>query len=252
MKTAIVTGAGRNQGIGAEICRQLSRKGLDIFFTTFDVYDSMSGISDKDYEKTLFECRSLGTNIFFRPFDLTLQENIISLFDEAEKLIGNIDILVNCICFHRFDDIDSVSAESLDMNFQVNVKSIALLCKEFYHRFSGTNGRVVNLSSTQNLEPLTTEVSYAFSKAVIPVIVSTWAPVMATKYITINAINPGAIEIGEKVDINTDKYIKNNLFGRLGSTVDVGNIVSFLVSEEGGWITGQTINSEGGLFRGIR
>jgi 3-oxoacyl-[acyl-carrier protein] reductase len=252
IKTAIVTGAGRNQGIGAEICRMLSRKGIDVFFTSCEGYDSdFLNVLGSDYTKTLAECRSFGSKVFFETFDLTSQSNIAYLFNKAEIALGHIEILVNCICCHQFDDIDDITPELLDINFQVNAKSIFLLCREFYRRFTGTSGRIVNLSSTQNLEPLTTEISYALSKATIPVLVSTLAPIMATKGITINAVNPGATEIGDKTDKNMDQYQKSNLFDRPGSPTDAANIVSFLVSKEGEWITGQTLNSEGGVFRTI-
>jgi len=127
-----------------------------------------------------------------------------------------------------------------------------LLCKEFYAQSSGDVQSIVCLSSTQNMEALTQEVSYAISKASVPIIVSTLAPVMAKKRITINAVNPGATEIGDKTKNNIGVNIEENIFGRLGLPQDTANIVSFLVSDEGRWITGQTINSEGGLFRGIR
>lgn len=95
------------------------------------------------------------------------------------------------------------------------------------------------------------EISYAISKATVPVIVSTLAPIMATKGITINAINPGATEIGDLSDRNINLYQQGNYFKRLGTPKDAANLVCFLISNEGQWITGQTINSEGGIFRGI-
>ena len=133
----------------------------------------------------------------------------------------------------------------------VNAIAVFLLCKEFYSRYIGNSGRIINLSSTQSLEPLSTEIAYAISKATIPVIVSTLAPIMATKGITINAVNPGATEIGDINDRNISIYQHLNQFGRLGTPEDAANIVCFLVGDEGKWITGQTINSEGALFRGI-
>jgi len=252
-KNAIITGAGRNKGIGAEVCRTLAMHGINVFFTTFDEYDTLiGGFSCSDYKKTLEECQSYGVNAFFQCFDLTNTNNIETLFLSAQEKLGNIDILVNCACYHELDSIESINSKVLDINFNINAKAILLLCREFFLRFSGTYGRIVNLSSTQNLEALTSEISYAISKASIPVIVSTLAPIMATKGITINGVNPGATKIDSKRDKNIDVYLKNNLFGRLGFPKDAANIIFFLVSEEGEWITGQTINSEGGLFRGIK
>jgi 3-oxoacyl-[acyl-carrier protein] reductase len=253
MKNAIITGAGRNKGIGAEVCRTFAMNGINVFFTTFEEYDTMiGGFSHSDYNKTLAECQLYGVKAFFQCFDLTNIDSIEELFSTAQEKLGDIDILVNCACYHESDSIENLDSKVLDINFNVNAKAILLLCREFFLRFSGTEGRIINLSSTQNFEALISEISYAVSKAAIPIIVSTLAPIMAKKSITINAVNPGATEIGGEHDRNLDVYLKNNLSGRLGLPKDAANIIFFLASEEGKWITGQTINSEGGLFRRIK
>jgi 3-oxoacyl-[acyl-carrier protein] reductase len=252
MRNAIVTGAGRNLGIGAEICRAFAQSGINVYFTTNAEYDTrIAGISQTDYEKTRLECAAYDVAAFFHEYDLCKQQEILHLFDDAERSLGHIDILVNCLCYHTHDGIDNLTEELLDSNFAVNAKSIMLLCKEFYNRFTGEDGRIICLSSTQNLEPLTTEIAYAISKASVPVVISTLAPIMAKKGVRINAVNPGATEIGDIKDRTIDDYKSTNKFGRLGMPSDAANIVTFLVSEKGQWITGQIINSEGGTFRGL-
>jgi 3-oxoacyl-[acyl-carrier protein] reductase len=251
-KNAIITGAGRNKGIAAEICRALARKGINIYFTSCESYDnSIRNFDNSDYNKTLEECRSFGIKAFFQCFDLTKTVDIKNLFQNANEKLGNIDILVNCACYHTFDALEDISDFTLDTNVNINTKVPLLLCKEFYRCNSGNGGSIVLFSSTQNLEALTTEISYAISKASVPVIVSTLAPIMAIKGITINAVNPGTTEIDDKNDRKINVCQQDNMFGRLGLPEDAANLVSFLVSNEGKWITGQTINSEGGLFRGM-
>ena len=183
---------------------------------------------------------------------MSSQRSVISLFDDANKVLGDIDVLVTCHCCHAFDSFGSIKEEDFDCNLSVNTKATFMLCQEFYNRFNNQSGRIVNISSTQALEPLTSEVSYAITKSTIPVLVSTLAPIMAKKNITINSVNPGPTDVGDDShnefnDINI--YKEKNLFGRAGKPEDVANLVSFLISEKGSWITGQTINSEGGLFR---
>lgn len=249
---AIVTGAGRHNGIGAQICRTLAQKNVNIYFTSFDKYDTnVGGIQKSEYEQTLKECRAFGVKAFYETFDLTERTNIITLFDNAIKKMGSVEILINCICCHEFDSFLEVNEMQINTNFNVNAKAVFFLCQEFYKRFSGASGRIINLSSTQNLEPLCNEIAYAISKATVPVIVSTLAPIMATKGITINAVNPGATEIGDISECNINLYQQSNYFNRLGTPEDAANLVCFLASNEGQWITGQTINSEGGIFRGI-
>lgn len=249
---AIITGAGRNTGIGAQICRSFAEKGINVYFTTYDKYDlEVCGIPARDYEITFAECQKAGVNVFFGIYDLTTSMGVKSLFDDATSKLGNIDILVNCLCYHTSDALGQIEAEILSKNLDVNTKAVFLLCQEFYLRFSGNEGSIINLSSTQNMEPLPHEISYALSKAAIPVLVNTLAQEMAKKNISINAVNPGPTEIGDKKDINLEYYKMVNPFGRLSSPQDTANIVLFLVSHEGHWITGQTINSEGGIYRGI-
>ncbi|MDR0743864.1 MAG: SDR family oxidoreductase, partial [Tannerella sp.] len=250
-KNAIITGAGRHKGIGAQVCRALARKGINIYFTTFDEYDcTVGGIKSSEYQQTLEECRAFGVKAYYAAFDLRNQKDVTALFDDAINKLGTVDILINCLCYHKFDSFNSISEPQIEINLDVNIKSVFLLCQEFYRRYTGNSGRIVNFSSTQNLEPLPTEIAYAISKAVAPVVVSTLAPIMASKGITINAVNPGPTDTGYMNDSDINYYCKYNQFGRLGTPEDAANIVCFLVSDEGGWITGQTINSEGGLFRG--
>ncbi len=252
IKNAIVTGAGRNAGIGAEVCRTLAKNGINVYFTSYDYYDmKVADIPKEDYKKTLNKCKEYGVNVFFAVHNLTKNNEIVRLFDEAESKMGKVDILVNCSCYHIHDDISKVSEVLLDDNFSINAKSVMLLCREFYLRFLGKEGRIINFSSTQNLEALTTEISYAISKASVPVIVSTLAPIMASKGITINAVNPGATDVGDIHDNNIHEYLRSNKFSRLGLPSDAANLVQFLVSDAGKWITGQTINSEGAICRGL-
>ena len=234
------------------MCRALAKKGVNVYFTSHEAYDSsIGGFGINDYEKTLNECRALGVSTHFKPFDLSIKANVCDLFDDAIAKLGQIDVLINCLCYHQFDSIDSIEDTLFASNIQVNCNAVFYLCQEFFRRYNGNNGRIISLSSTQNLEPLTSEISYAISKSAVPVIVYTLAPIMAKKGITINAVNPGATDIGDVKDRNINDYRDSNQFGRLGTPADAANLISFLISEDGKWITGQTINSEGAIFRGL-
>jgi len=248
---AIVTGAGRCLGIGAKIACTLAEMGTNVYLTSFDTYDiSIGQFSATEYLKTIKKCREYGVKVYYSSYDLTSQSNISALFDDANSKLGPINILINNLCYHVIDSFGEIDEESLSSALNTNAKATLLLCQEFYRRHCGNFGRIINLASTQNLEPLTHEIAYAVSKASIPVITSTLAPIMAAKGITINGVNPGATDIGDLKSTMLDKYRKCNGFGRIGATSDVANLVIFLLSDSGKWITGQTINSEGALLRG--
>lgn len=104
------------------------------------------------------------------------------------------------------------------------------------------------MSSTQALEPLLHTLAYGITKSVIPGIVYTLYPLLGRKNITINAIYPGPTKVGYDNETNSIP-IFNLSFGRIGETEDVVNLIDFLVSPKGKWVTGQVINSEGGLVR---
>ena len=154
--------------------------------------------------------------------------------------------MVHCVCFHQLDSIENLTSEFLDKNYGVNVRATALLCKEFLLNYSGKGGRIVLLSSMQDKEHLISEIAYAITKASIPVLTKTLSPLLTSKGITINAINPGTTDIG-LTDTHNEHYLSNDPCRRLGTPTDSANVVSFLVSEAGKWIRGQTIDSDGGL-----
>ena len=249
----IVTGAGRNKGIGAEICRTLSENGNNIYFTSFAQYDvKVCGIEPHEYELTKEECKKYRNKVFFGFFDLTKPAEVSELFNDAIMKMGSVDALVNCLCYHEYDSFGSIEEKVLDTNYQTNTKAILMLCQEFYVRFNGKSGSIVNLSSLQAIQPLYNEVCYAITKASIPIITSTLAFQMGEKNININAVNPGPTEIGiEDEEAFLKQCQKANPFRRVGKPRDVANIVCFLLSDAGHWISGQTIDSEGALYRGI-
>ena len=115
---AIITGAGRNKGIGAEICRSFAKSGMDIYFTSFDSYDKLvANISSEDYERTLLECKNYGVKSYFGIYDLSKKKEVEKLFDDAEKKMGKVNILINCLCYHVYDDIVNIGEQLLDKNF---------------------------------------------------------------------------------------------------------------------------------------
>lgn len=252
---AIVTGVGRSTGIGAAISIAFAKLGINVFLTSCREEDAENGIleslkkNNMDYGDIAKKCEKLGVNAAFMDYNLRDARNITSLFDAANAALGNIDILITCHCMHKGDSLGEIDPADVKESFEVNAESTFLLCQEFYRRFNGDFGSIVLLSSTQCLERLACEISYAISKASVPIIVSTLAPLMAQKGVTINAVNPGPTDTQDGASLKP--FIDNNAFGRVGLPNDAANLVCFLVSENGHWITGQIINSEGCPIRRI-
>jgi len=125
-----------------------------------------------------------------------------------------------------------------------------MLIKEFIGRFEvSSSGRIVNITSGQSLSQMNAEIAYAMTKGAIETLTKTIYSELAMEGVTINAVNPGPNDTGWMDDELKQKLIDRFPMGRVGLPSDTANLVTFLCSEEGGWITGQVIHSEGGFIR---
>ena len=251
-KRALVTGASRRIGIGAAICRALAHAGAGIAFTHWTRYDTgMYGSSADEPAELLAELRAMGVQAEAIEFDLSASDAGTRLFDDVESRLGPIDILVNNAAFSTHDNWETLTAESFDSHSFVNSRATALLSVEMARRFhKDAGGRIVNFSSGQHLGPMPDELSYAMSKGAIIAFSQSIAPDLAKQGITINVVNPGPTDTGWMTPEIEADVIQKTPSGRAGTPEDVARLVSWLVSDEAAWITGQVINSEGGFIRG--
>jgi 3-oxoacyl-[acyl-carrier protein] reductase len=251
-KTALVTGAGRLGGIGAAACRMLAEKGADIFFTYYLPYDQdeewKSG-TETEIMNLIASIREMGSKAGAIEVDLSNAGSASLLFNAAEKEIGTPDILVNNACYSKNDNIDSLNEASIDKHYEVNVRAVLMLCKEFSLRYQGDEGRIINLTSGQGIGPMTGEIAYAATKGAIQAVTATLAAELAPKKITVNTVNPGPTDTGWMDESLRALLLPKFPLGRIGMPEDAARIIAFLASSESRWITGQTINSEGGFLR---
>lgn len=248
-KNAIVTGASRQAGIGAAIARALAEAGANVFVSYYHPYDAAQvwGSTEGEVEALLDELRSCGVNAEGLELDLSQASAAATLFDHAEASLGNIDILVNNAAHSERDGIDKLTAEGLDKHYAVNLRAAALLCAEFVRRFSGTSGRIINLSSGQSFGPMPGELAYAATKGAIEALTVSLSAEVAQRSITVNAVDPGVTDTGWITEDFKAELLHNAPLGRLGTPEDAARLVRFLASDEAGWITGQLIRSRGGL-----
>lgn len=251
-KIALVTGVSRLKGIGRAICLELARRDIDIFFTFWRQYDKQMPweVGEDEPDQIQEEIRSLGVRCEKIELDLSLQSSISKLFDAANKRIGKPVILINNATYSTQTDIENFSTSELDKHYQINIRATTLLTIEFIQRFEGIkSGRIINLSSGQSLGQMSDEIAYAITKGAIETLTCTISQKIASKGITINAVNPGPNDTGW-----IDKKMKKELINRfpmkrLGRPQDTAKLIGFLSSEEAEWITGQIIHSEGGFIR---
>ena len=251
-KIAIVTGVSRQKGIGRTICCELASKGFDIFFTYWLAYDKKMPWSVNEDEPELIQKEILeqGVKCEKLELDLSSEKAYQQLFTAVESKLGNPLILVNNATYSTETTINSLTESELDKHYAINLKATTLLTLEFIRQFKfNKNGRIINLTSGQSLGQMPHEIAYAITKGAIETLTYTLSQEIASKGITINAVNPGPNDTGWMDENLKNKLINQFPMKRIGKPEDTAKLIVFLASENAEWITGQIIHSEGGFKR---
>jgi 3-oxoacyl-[acyl-carrier protein] reductase len=167
----------------------------------------------------------------------------------AADAIGPLDILVVNHARSGHAGLEALTAAQIDAFLHENVRASLLLVREFAarHDDSREGGRVVLMTSGQHLAPMSGEVAYAVSKGALQQATSTLADELADRHITVNTVNPGPTDTGWGLaDRNPASAMP---FGRWGEPDDAARLIAWICSDDARWITGQTIDSEGGFRR---
>lgn len=249
-KTAIVTGASRDVGIGAAVCRALAAQGINIFFTSWRAYDQMMPWGeDADFPAALqAEIQAQGVRCEHLEADLSLPETPQQIMDAAEQSLGPVSILVNNATFSVNACYDTLTAELLDQHYAVNMRGTFLLTTEFVRRFRGqAGGRVISLTSGQSVGPMPDELPYITTKGAVEAFTTSLAAGVAALGITVNAVDPGATDTGWMDSDLQQALLKQSPRNRIGQPADAARLIAFLASDAADWITGQIIHSRGGM-----
>ncbi len=252
-KIAIVTGVSRMKGIGAAICESLAEAGADIFFTYWSAYDESMpwGMERNEPQLIKRKIEELGVTCHCLEMDLSKEDAPRQLLKTVIDTLGEPDILVNNACYSYHSDYSSLTSEMLDRHYFINVRAPIMLSVEFANIFQKQRGgRIIMMTSGQSLGPMPKESAYAATKGAIEAFVKTFSVEVATKGITVNAVNPGPTDTGWMNEEIKQQLLPKFPFGRIGTPHDAARLIRFLASEEAEWITGQVIHSEGGFIRG--
>ena len=245
MANVLITGAGRRAGIAAACAVTLAGAGWDVGLSCWRLYDRETGPAGADREPIdlVEELRDLGIRAELTEVDLSDPAAAVRLFDELEGRLGPFTALVAAHCRDIELPLLGTSAEEFDHHFAVNARSVALLVQELARRLPGDDGRVVAFTS----DALTDNVPYGVSKGALDRIVRAAAVELGSRGIRANCINPGPTETGWISENLRTEISRRAPLGRPSLPQDSANLVAFLLSKEGGWITGQLLHSNGGL-----
>ncbi|WP_156151283.1 SDR family oxidoreductase [Domibacillus indicus] len=251
-KVAIVTGASRLKGIGAAICKELAEAGYHIFFTYWMEYDKKMpwSINSDEPLKLKEELLKKGVKVACMELDLTQHDAPQQLINTVIEKLGFPDILINNAAYSTNNDFSNVTADVLDKHYMVNVRAATLVSSLFAQGFDKkSGGRIVNMTSGQFQGAMPGELAYATTKGAVDALTITLSAELAPLGITVNAVNPGPTDTGWMTEEIKTQLKPMFPFGRMGEPKDAAKIITFLVSEEADWITGQIIHSEGGFKR---
>jgi 3-oxoacyl-[acyl-carrier protein] reductase len=240
-QAALVTGGAR--GIGRAIAEGLARKGADL---------AIADVSLESAESAARELSTLGIRAEALKLDVSKSEEVVSAFTKIVSDFGRLDIVINNAGITRDGLILRMKEEDWDAVINVNLKGVFLCSKEAVKvMVKQKYGRIVNIASVVAFIGNPGQANYSASKAGIVGLTKTTAREYASRGITVNAVAPGFIAtamtdtLAESV---RQEMLKSIPAGAFGTVEDVANAVLFLASPASGYITGQVVHVNGGMY----
>lgn len=256
-KTVVITGACR--GIGAGIAERFARDGANLVMVSNAerVFDTANALHER-----------YATEVLPLLVDVTDETQVRQLYEQARARFGRIDVSVQNAGVITIDYFDRMPKADFEKVLAVNTTGVWLCCREAAKYMREQNhGCLINTSSGQGRNGFIYTPHYAASKMGVIGITQSLAHELAPWNITVNAFCPGIIESemwdyndrvwGEVLSTEKKRYGKGELMAewvegiplkRAGQPKDVAGLVAFLASEDARYITGQTINVDGGLI----
>jgi 3-oxoacyl-[acyl-carrier protein] reductase len=242
-KTAIVTGGSR--GIGRAIVERLTADGAHVVFTFRREESAAAELAAK--------IEASGATAHAVRMDLGNVADVRQVFEEAERLLGGLDILVNNAATNVVSERTSlaeVTEDDYDAMMNANAKGTFIALQEAARRLRD-GGRIITVSTLNTVLPAPNNGLYQASKAAVELLTRTAAKELGGRGITANIVSPGATDTELLRSVNPPERLamipQMTPLGRLGTPADIAAVVAFLAGPDGGWITGHNIQATGGL-----
>ncbi|MFD5294426.1 SDR family oxidoreductase [Streptomyces mutabilis] len=241
-RTALVTGASR--GIGRGIAERLGRDGARVA-----VHYGRNGAAARE---TVAAIEAAGGSAFAIRADLRAPGAAEALWEEFDRHADGVDVLVNNAGIGNTRPIAEIGEEEYDAVFAVNVKAPFFILKHGMGRLRD-HGRVVNISSgLARTAVMPDNVAYAMTKGALDVLSRDLSKVLGARGITVNSVAPGIIETDNTAELlygsadGWDRAAALSALGGVGAPAEVADVVAFLASHEGRWVTGSWVDATGG------
>ena len=239
-KTIIITGA--SSGIGAQLVKSFANYKCNVILLSRSLDKMNTLISNiKCKEKQIFKAYEL---------DISSEKNVNDVFGKIINEFDKIDILINNAGITSDNLLLTMKSEQWTNVINTNLNGCYYCCKAISRKMiKQKSGKIINISSVIGQVGNKGQANYAASKAGIVGLTKSLAKELASRFINVNAINPGYIDTDMTKDLkNKNDFLKNIPLNRLGSCEDVSGLACFLASEKSNYITGQVINVDGGLI----
>jgi 3-oxoacyl-[acyl-carrier protein] reductase len=252
-RVALVTGVSRRVGIGFGVARRLAADGADLVVSSWAAHDAeMPWGADPDGPEALAaELRAISRRVEHLPADLEDPTAPEELLVAAQEAFGHVDVVVANHARSSDQGLSSLTAEEIDRTLAANVRGTLLLIQAWAAQHDGRpGGRVVLFTSGQHRGPMPDELPYVASKGALHQLTASLAAGLADRGITVNCVNPGPTDTGYADQAARAEVVRRMPVGRWGTPDDVARLVARLVSDEGAWVTGAVIDSDGGFRYG--
>lgn len=241
-RTALVTGGGR--GIGRGIAERLGRDGARVAVHY--------GRNEAAAKETVAAIEAAGGSAFAIGVELGVPGDAEALWEAFGRYADGLDILVNNAGIGTARPIEEIDEEEYERVFAVNVKAPHFIVKHGLERLRD-GGRIINISSgLARNAVMPDKMAYAMTKGALDVFTRDLSKVLGPRGITVNTVAPGVID----TDVNAEWLRASeeawagaaafSALGRVGTPADVADVVAFLVSDDGRWVTGSWVDATGG------
>jgi 3-oxoacyl-[acyl-carrier protein] reductase len=242
--------AGGSRGIGAEVARELARRGMRVVIGYRIDHTAAERVAAEINEIAARAGNAAGAALIVQA-DVSRRDDVVRLFDVAMGAHDGVDVLVACAGAHA-PVAPLCDTEDVDFDRVVGVN----LCGTFYllreaARRLRPGGRIVTFSSSALAMRVPGQAVYNACKAGVEVMTALLASELRGKNITANTIAPGPtateLFLQRAPQAAIEHLAQQTPLGRIGQPEDIARIVGFLVGSDGSWVNGQTIRGNGGL-----
>lgn len=245
-KVVVITGA--STGLGKAMAYRFGQEEAKVVINYFKDDPSIKDMID--------QIRSFGGDAVALQGDVTKEEDIKQLVQEAVSHFGSLDIMINNAGIENEVPSEELSLEDWNRVIATNLTGAFLGCREAidYMLEKNIKGSIINMSSVHEVIPWPHFVHYAASKGGIKLMSETLALEFAPKGIRVNCIGPGAIDTPINAKKFSDPKLKAGVeslipMGYIGKPEQIASVAAWLASNEASYVTGITVYADGGMTK---